>query len=106
MEVCKTTLESKTNKMERNICSLHLCLLTKPLLKTVDNCGKIIDKKRVNNLAISMDRKLIQHSESTKKVSPFLIASFKHHFSQVLAQLFDVNILTLAVINRLWITFI
>ena len=51
----------------------------------VENCGKIIDKKRVNNLAISMDRKLIQHSESTKKVSPFLIVSFKHHFSQVLA---------------------
>ena len=51
----------------------------------VENCGKIIDKKLVNYLAISMDRKLIQHSESTKKVSPFLTVSFKHHFSQVLA---------------------
>ena len=91
--------------MEQNDCSLHFYLLTKTPWKTVENCGKIIDKKRVNNLADSMKRRLIQHSESTKKVSPFLIASFKHHFSQVLAQLFDVNLLTLEVINRLWITF-
>ena len=50
----------------------------------VENCGKIIDKKRVNNLVISMKRKLIQHSESTKKVNPFLIVTFQYHFSQVL----------------------
>ena len=72
----------------------------------VENCGKIIDKKRVNNLAISMDRKLIQHSESTKKVSPFLILTFKHHFSPIFEQLFEANLLTLPVVNRLWITFV
>ena len=71
--------------MGMNYCSPHSYLLTKRLWIMVENCGKIIDKKQVNNLAISMDRKLIQHSESTKKVSPFLIVSFKHHFSQVLA---------------------
>ena len=71
----------------------------------VENCGKIIDKKRVNNLVISMKRKLIQHSESTKKVNPFLIMTFKHHFSQVLGQLFEANLSTFTIINRLWITF-
>lgn len=70
--------------MEQNDCSLHFYLLTKTPWKTVENCGKIIDKKRVNNLADSMKRRLIQHSESTKKVSPFLIMTFKHRFSLVL----------------------
>ena len=71
----------------------------------VENCGKIIDKKRKNNLAFSRERRLIQHSESTKKVSPFLIMIFKHHFSPLFGQLFGVNLSTLCVINKLWITF-
>ena len=50
----------------------------------VENCGKIIDKKRINYLAIWMKRRIIQHFESTKKVNPFLIATFQYHFSQVL----------------------
>ena len=71
----------------------------------VDNCGKIIDKKRGNNLEITMMKRLIQHSESSKKVNPFLIMTFKHHFSQVLGQLFEANLSTFTIINRLWITF-
>ena len=72
----------------------------------VENCGKIIDKKRENNLEIPMMKRLIQHSESTKKVNPFLIMTFKHYFSQILAWLSGVNFSTLCVINSLWITFI
>ena len=53
-----------------------------------------------------MVKRLIQHSGSTKKVNPFLIMTFKHPFSQVLVQLFEVNLSTLPIINRLWITFI
>ena len=71
----------------------------------MDNCGKIIDKKRGNNLEIKMVKRLIQHFLSTKKVNPFLIMTFKHHFSQVLGQLFEANLLTFPIINRLWITF-
>ena len=40
-----------------------------------------------------------------KKVSSFLIMTFQHHFSPILAQLFEANLLTLPVVNRLWITF-
>ena len=70
----------------RSLHSLSI-LSTIRLLKTVDNCGKIIDKKRINNLAISMKRRIIQHSETTKKVNPFLVMNFKHRFSLLLGQL-------------------
>ena len=70
----------------RSLHSLSI-LSTIRLLKTVDNCGKIIDKKRINNLAISMKRRVIQHSETTKKVNPFLVMNFKHRFSLLLGQL-------------------
>ena len=56
-------------------------------------------------MADSSKAKLIRLSESTKKVSPFLIMTFKHHFSLILEQLFEANLLTLSVVNRLWITF-
>ncbi len=56
-------------------------------------------------MALSGERGFIQDYESTKKVSPFLIMTFKHHFSLILEQLFEANLLTLSVVNRLWITF-
>ena len=90
--------------MGMNYCSPPFLFINKNLLKTVENCGKIIDKKRKNNLAFSRERRLIQHSESTKKVNQFLIMSFQYHFSLVLAQLFGGKLLTLPVVNRLWIT--
>ena len=31
--------------------------------------------------------------------------TFKHHFSQVLVRLFEAKLLTLSVVNKLWITF-
>ena len=71
----------------------------------MENCGKIIEKKCVLNLALSGGRGLIQDYESAKKVSPFLILTFKHYFSLILEQLFEANLLTLSVVNRLWITF-
>ena len=79
----------KYNEREDAARSLHSLsiLSTIPLLKTVDNCGKIIDKKRINNLVISMKRRIIQHSETTKKVNPFLVMNFKHRFSLLLGLL-------------------
>ena len=65
----------------------------------MENCGKIIEKKCVLNLALSGGRGLIQDYESTKKVSPFLILTFKHHFSPIFEQLFEANLLTLSVVN-------
>ena len=70
----------------RSLHSLSI-LSTIRLFKTVDNCGKIIDKKRINNLVISMKRRIIQHSETTKKVNSFLVMNFKHRFSLLLGQL-------------------
>ena len=67
----------------------------------VENCGKKIHKKRRKNLENPGRRELIQLSESTKKVNHFLITTFKHHFSQVLLQLFGANLLTLPTVNRL-----
>ena len=51
---------------------------------SVENCGKIIEKKWILNLDISGERELIRLSENAKKVSPFLITTFKQHFSQIL----------------------
>ena len=79
-------------------------IFTITLLKTVDNCGKIIDKKRRNNLVVLTSRIINQVSETAKKVNQFLIMSFQYHFSLVLAQLFGGKLLTLSVVNRLWIT--
>ena len=79
-------------------------IFTITLLKTVDNCGKIIDKKRRNNLVVLMSRIINQVSETAKKVSQFLIISFQYHFSLVLTQLFGGKLLTLSVVNKLWIT--
>jgi hypothetical protein len=70
----------------------------------VDNGGKIIYKKRGNNLVVLTGRIINQVSEMAKKVSPFLIMIFKHNFSPLLAQFFGVNLSTLYVVNRLWIT--
>ena len=83
----------------------HPKLSTKTLLTMVENCGKIIDKKRLKNLENPGTPRLIQHFESTKKVSSFLIMTFQHQFSQVLAQLLRANLSTLSVMNRVWITF-
>lgn len=88
----------------RSLHSLSI-LSTIRLLKTVDNCGKIIDKKRINNLVISMKRRIIKHSETTKKVNPFLVMNFKHRFSLLLGQLLGMNFSTSYVIHRLLITF-
>ena len=90
--------------MGTNYCSPHSYLLTKSLWITVDNSGKIIDKKRRNNLVVLMNRIINQVSETAKKVNQFLIMSFQYHFSLVLAQLFGGKLLTLSVVNRLWIT--
>ena len=90
--------------MGTNYCSPHSYLLTKSLWITVDNSGKIIDKKRRNNLVVLMSRIINQVSETAKKVSQFLIMSFQYHFSLVLTQLFGGKLLTLSVVNRLWIT--
>lgn len=70
----------------------------------VDNCGKIIDKKRGNNLVVLTSRIINQVSETAKKVNHFLIMSFQYHFSPLLVQLFGGKLLTLSVVNRLWIT--
>lgn len=70
----------------------------------VDNGGKIIYKKRGNNLVVLTGRIINQVSEMAKKVSQFLIISFQYHFSPVLTQLFGGKLLTLSVVNRLWIT--
>ena len=74
------------------------------MLIMVDNGGKIIYKKRGNNLVVLMGRIINQVSETAKKVNQFLIMSFQYHFSLVLAQLFGGKLLTLSVVNRLWIT--
>ena len=52
---------------------------------TVENCGKIIDKKHTLNLESSKAYTFKQESQITKKVSPFLIMTFQRHFSQVFA---------------------
>ncbi len=70
----------------------------------VDNGGKIIYKKRGNNLVVLTGRIINQVSETAKKVSQFLIMSFQYRFSPLLAQLFGGKLLTLSVVNRLWIT--
>lgn len=90
--------------MGMNYCSPPFLFINKNLLKTVENCGKIIDKKRRNNLVVLTRRIINQVSETAKKVSQFLIMSFQYHFSLVLAQLFGGKLLTLSVVNRLWIT--
>ena len=90
--------------MGMNDCSPHSYLLTKNLWITVDNSGKIIYKKRGNNLVVLTGRIINQVSETAKKVNQFLIMSFQYHFSPVLTQLFGGKLLTLSVVNRLWIT--
>ena len=90
--------------MGMNDCSPHSFLLTKNLWIVVENCGKIIDKKRGNNLVVLTGRIINQVSEMAKKVSQFLIMSFQYRFSPLLAQLFGGKLLTLSVVNRLWIT--
>lgn len=90
--------------MGMNYCSPPFLFINKNLLKTVENCGKIIDKKRRNNLVVLTSRIINQVSETAKKVSQFLIMSFQYHFSPLLAQLFGGKLLTLPVVNRLWIT--
>jgi hypothetical protein len=50
----------------------------------VDNGGKIIYKKRGNNLVVLTGRIINQVSEMAKKVSQFLIISFQYHFSPIL----------------------
>ena len=77
--------------MGMNYCSPPFLFIDKNLLKTVESCGKIIDKKRRNNLVVLMSRIINQVSETAKKVSQFLIMSFQYHFSPVLIQLFGVN---------------
>ena len=52
-----------------------------------------------------MKRRIIQHSETTKKVNPFLVMNFKHRFSLLLGQLLGMNFSTSYVIHRLLITF-
>lgn len=54
----------------------------------------------VLNLDNSEDRRLIQASESTKKVSLFLIMNYQRHFSPILAQFFGTKLLTLSVVNN------
>ena len=52
-----------------------------------------------------MKRRIIKHSETTKKVNPFLVMNFKHRFSLLLGQLLGMNFSTSYVIHRLLITF-
>ena len=70
----------------------------------VENCGKIIDKNRQKNLDIPAESELIQLSETTKKVTHFLIAIFQHRYSPISAPSSVAYLSTLPIIHRLWTT--
>ncbi len=61
------------------------------MLITVDNCGKIIEKKWRINLAVLYTRIIKRYSETTKKVYSFLIIIYKYHFSQILVNYSKLN---------------
>ena len=73
------------NKEEnRGETAVYRILSTITMLITVDNCGKIIEKKWKINLAILQTRIIRQHFGTAKKVSSFFIMIFQNHFSQIL----------------------
>lgn len=61
----------KKKAMGRTNVSPYLHLSTKTLLITVENCGKNIQKKRVNNLEDSMRKDLYSILKVPKKLASF-----------------------------------
>ena len=66
---------------------------------------KLFIKKREKILPLQFSDAFNQDSEKTKKISSFLIMTFERHFSLILVQLFEANLLTLSVVKTMWITF-